>query len=214
VWSPDGRHLAYRSGPFGASNLSIASADGTGVVRILRCPGEPCHPTDWSPDGQWLVLNATSDVWKVEVERASVSPLLNGRSMEHDARISPDGRWIAYVSNESGRPEVYVRTLSAPLRRVVASSGGTQPVWRRDGRELFYVSVDNDLHVVPVHRDENGGPALGARVKLREGRFGASHNGTVYDVSPDGRRVYFPHAGDPPKPREIAFVLNWSALVR
>jgi len=214
VWSPDGRHLAYRSGPFGASNLSIASADGTGVVKVLRCPGEPCHPTDWSPDGQWLVLNATSDVWKVEVERGSASPLLNGRFMEHDARISPDGRWIAYVSNESGRPEVYVRTLSPPLRRVVASTGGNQPVWRRNGRGLFYVTLDNELHVVPIQRDEDGTPVVGARVKLPIGRFGPSHVGTTYDVSPDARRVYFAHAGDPARPREIGFVLNWSALVR
>jgi len=214
VWSPDGRRLAYRSGPFGASKLSIASADGTGVLKVLPCPGEPCHPTDWSPDGQWLLVNARSDVWKVEIEGGSARSLLEGPFVEHDARISPDGRWIAYVSTESGRPEVYVRTLSAPLRRVVASSGGNQPVWRRNGRELFYVSLDNELHVVPIQRDEDGSPVVGAGAKLPVGRFAPSHVGTTYDVSPDARRVFFHHAGDPVKPREIGFVLNWSALVR
>ena len=166
VWSPDGRHLAYRSGPFGASNLSIASSDGTGVVKVLPCPGEPCHPTDWSPDGQWLALNARADVWRVEIEGGSASPLLNGPFVEHDAADLPDGRWIAYVSTESGQSEVYIRTLSAPVRRVVASSGGNQPVWRRDGRALFYVSLDNQLHEVPVQREEDGSPAIGASVKL------------------------------------------------
>ena len=214
VWSPDGRHLAYRSGPFGASNLRIASADGTGVVNVLSCPDEPCHPTDWSPDGQWLLLNARADVWRVEVNGGSASPLLNGSFLEHDARVSPDGRWIAYVSSESGRPEVYIRTLSAPLRRVLASSGGNQPVWRRDGRELFYVNLANELQVVQVQRDEDGSPVVGARVKLPIGTFGPSHMGTTFDVSPDARHVYFSHAGDPVKAPEIGVVFNWSGLIR
>jgi dipeptidyl aminopeptidase/acylaminoacyl peptidase len=210
VWSPDGRHLAYRSGPFGASNLSIASSDGTGVVNVLPCPGEPCHPTDWSPDGRWLAVNARGDVWRVEIEGGSASPLLSGPFVEYDGRISPDGRAIAYVSTESGRSEVYIRTLSAPVRRVVASSGGNQPVWRRDGGALFYVSLDHQLHEVTVQRGQDGSPAIGASVKLPVGRFGASHIGITYDVSPDARRVYFHHAGDPATPREIGVVLDWS----
>lgn len=185
-----------------------------GVQHGDAANGGACQPTDWSPDGQWLVLNAGSDVWKVQIKGGSATPLLNGPFVEHDARISPDGRWIAYVSHESGRPEVYMRTLSAPSRRLVASSGGNQPVWRRDGRALFYVSLNNQLHVVPVQRDEDGSLSLGTRVKLPIERFGASHIGTTYDMSPDAGRVYFPHAGDPAKAREIGLVLNWSALLR
>ena len=94
--------------------------------------------------------------------------------------------------------------------RWVASSGGNQPVWRRDGRALFYVSLDNQLHEVAVQREEDGSPSIGASVKLPVGRFGASHIGITYDVSPDARRVYLHHAGDPAKPREIGFVLDWS----
>jgi serine/threonine protein kinase/Tol biopolymer transport system component len=214
VWSPNGRQLAYRSGPWGASNLSIASADGTGVVDILPCPGEPCHPTDWSPDGRWLALNARFDIWKVEIAGRSASPLLSGPSVEQDARISPDGRWIAYVSTESGRPEVYIRTLSGPLRRVVASTGGSQPVWRRDGRALFHVSLDNHLYVVPVQPGQDGSPIIGAAVRLPVPRFGASHIGITYDVSPDARRVYFHYEGDPARARAIGVVLDWSALAR
>ena len=214
VWSPDGRHLAYRSGPFGASNLSIASAEGTGVVNVLPCPGEPCQPTDWSPDGQWLLLNARADVWKVEIKGGSASPLLNGSFLEHDARVSPDGRWLAYVSSESGRPEVYIRTLSAPLRRALASNGGSQPVWRRDGRELFYVSLANQLQVVQVERDEDGSPRVGTRMQLPIGQFSPSHMGTSYDVSPDARHVYFSYPGDPVKAPEIGVVFSWAGLIR
>jgi Tol biopolymer transport system component len=121
----------------------------------------------------------------VEIEGGSASPLLSGPFVEHDGRISPDGRSIAYVSTESGRSEVYIRTLSAPVRRVVASSGGNQPVWRRDGGALFYVSLDHQLHEVTVQRGQDGSPAIGASVKLPVGRFGASHIGITYDVSPD-----------------------------
>jgi eukaryotic-like serine/threonine-protein kinase len=110
VWSPDGRQIAYRSGPFGTSNLSIASADGTGVLNVMPCPGEPCLPTDWSPDGRLLVVNVRGDIWGVPLTGKELPhPLVEGPYMELDARVSPDGRWIAYVSDETGRPEVYVR---------------------------------------------------------------------------------------------------------
>ena len=215
VWSPDGRQLAYRSGPIGASNLSIASADGTGVVRVMRCPGEPCLPTDWSPDGQRLLMNVGHDVWSLRVgDEGTAQPLLGGPWEERDARFSPDGQWVGYVSNESGRSEVYARRLTGTPRRFVVSRGGDQPVWRRDGRTLFYVSLDGDLHGVAIGSDVDGGVTLGAPEKLPIPRFAARHLGTVYDVSSDARRIHFAHPGDPPRPREIGVVLNWAGLVK
>ena len=135
VWSTDGRRVAFRTGTAGKSQLALAAADGTGSQSRLPCPTDVCEPTDWSPDGRLLVINAGDDVWTVSTDGTAASaPLLAERFVERDARFSPDGRWLAYVSDESGRPEVSVRSLSGPPIRVVASSGGgDQPVWGRNG---------------------------------------------------------------------------------
>jgi serine/threonine protein kinase/Tol biopolymer transport system component len=215
VWSPDGRQIAYRSGPFGTSHLSIASADGTGVLKVTPCPGEPCLPTDWSPDGRWLVVNVRGDIWSVPInEKELPHPLVQGPYMELDARVSPDGRWISYVSDESGRTEVYARSLTGSSPRVLISRGGDQPVWGRDGRELFYVSLANELHRAPVRYDPTGHPIVDMAVRLPLPPFGVRHIGITYDMSPDTRRIYFPHPGDPLKPQEIGFVLNWAARLK
>jgi Tol biopolymer transport system component len=215
VWSPDGRRIAYRSGPWGASNLSIASADGTGVLGMLRCPGEPCLPTDWSPDGQFILVNAQRDVWSVPVEGdRPAQPLLDAAFVQRDARISPDGRWVSYVSLESGRPEVYVRNRTGAPDRVVVSRGGDQPVWSRRERALFFVSLDNQLHRVALRLDRNDHVIVEPPVKLPIPTFVPSHIGTSYDVSPDAARVYFPHPGAPSKPRELQFVLDWAARLK
>jgi eukaryotic-like serine/threonine-protein kinase len=182
---------------------------------MIQCPGEPCLPTDWSPDGGSLVVNVRGDVWIVQInEKGAAHPLLGGQFVERDARLSPDGRWVSYVSDESGRPEVFVRSLTDSLRRQVVSRGGDQPVWARDAGALFYVSLANELHRVPLHFDRNDQVIVDAPVKLPIPPFGVRHLGTSYDVSPDARRVYFPHPGDPAKPREIGFVLDWAARLQ
>ena len=215
VWSPDGRRLAYRSGAWGSSNLSIASADGTGVLRVLRCPGEPCLPTDWSADGQLLLINVQGDVWSVPVGgEGPARPLLDAGFVQRDARISPDGRWISYVSHESGRPEVYVRNVTGAPNRVLVSRGGDQPVWSRRGRELFYVNLDNELHRVAVGTDRNDRLIVEPPAKLPIPQFAPGHLGTSYDVSPDAARVYFPHPGAPSKPSELGFALDWATRLK
>ena len=168
VWSPDGLRLAYGSGTMKERRLSIAAADGTGVTQELPCPAPHCEPTDWSPDGRHLIVNTRlamtgarhGDVWSVSLETGgSAKAILSGPFPEYDARISPNGQWLAYVSEEAGRPEVSVRSMSgAPRRLVVSSDGGSQPVWRRDGRELLYVDREGRLRgrsVQPPTRAEN-----------------------------------------------------------
>ena len=155
VWSPDGRRLAYGSGTLKERRLSIAAADGTGVAQELpvsrrllradrlvarRAPSHRQHTAghDWCARG---------DVWRVSLETGgSAEAILSGPFPEYDARISPDGQWLAYVSEETGRPEVSVRAMSGPPSRLVVSSGGgSQPVWRRDGHELLYVDREGRL---------------------------------------------------------------------
>jgi Tol biopolymer transport system component len=217
IWSPDGRQVAYRSGTLRNPAIGLAAADGSGVTRTLPCPDTVCDTNDWSPDGTYLLVTVRgSDLWIVPLDSSGPPrPLLVEKFVERDARISPDGKWIAYVSDESGRAEVSVRSMSGPSRRfVVSKSGGDQPVWRQDGRELFYVGEGGLLHSVDVRTEARQGLAFGAAVKLKVPPFGARHWGTTYDVSQDGRRVYFPHPVGDRAPGEFSVVLGWSGLVR
>jgi serine/threonine-protein kinase len=157
----------------------------------------------------------SSDVWMVPTEPgAAPQPLLADAFVERDARMSHDGRWVAYVSDESGRPEVDVRSIiGSPRRIVISSEGGDQPVWRRDGAELFFVDPEGQLRSVSVGWSRDGRPSLGLPMKLNVPPIGRGHWGTPYDVSPDGSRVYLLRRNDDPAPREIHAVIGWRALL-
>jgi serine/threonine-protein kinase len=150
----------------------------------------------------------------VDAEGAAAQPLLAESFAERDARVSPDGRWIAYVSEESGGPEVSVQSLSGPRdRSVVSGGGGEQPVWRRDGSELFFVDLEGRLRAVPLRVSRDGRLDLGVPVVLNVPPIGTGHWGTQYDVSPDGHRVYFldRHAESPP--HDVEVLVGWPALL-
>jgi eukaryotic-like serine/threonine-protein kinase len=216
VWSPDGYRIAHRAGINGKPELRIASADGLGPIQDLPCPRPYCEPTDWTRDDALIVNVSGGDVWAVPIQPGkSPQPLLAEAFDERDARVSQDGRWIAYVSNETGRPVVSVRSLSsAPRRYVVSEGGGDQPVWRRDGKELFYVNARRLLQGVSVKSSDDGGLEFGVPRALKVPEFQDRHWGTVYDVSPDGTRVYFPYPGDERPPQEIGLLLGWRALLQ
>jgi eukaryotic-like serine/threonine-protein kinase len=217
VWSPDGTEVAYRAGTFDKPTIGFVASDGSGVKRTMPCPKSPCEPSDWSPDGRFLVLTVGgSDVWTMPVgSEGQAQPLLAESFTERDARISADGRWLAYVSDETGRPEVSVRSLSGPARRfVVSSGGGDQPVWRRDGAELFFAGPEGRLFAVSVRPAPNAGLSFGTATQLDVPSLGERHGGTIYDVSRDGRRVYFLHQTDQSPPHEFSVVLGWRALIK
>jgi Tol biopolymer transport system component len=222
VWSPDGTRLAYVAGTFEKSVLTIAAADGMGVTSTMRCPRFRCEPTDWSGDGRWLLVNVldargpVSDVWRLWTEtNGPQEPVLAESFVERDARFSPDGHLVAYVSLEIGRPEISVRTVDGtPRREVVSVSGGTQPVWSRDGTALFFVDPDGYLRKAPVARTTSRVLVVGRATRVEVPRIGSGHYGTQYDLSPDARRVYFLDGALTERPREIGFVIGWRALVR
>jgi Tol biopolymer transport system component len=217
VWSPDGTQVAYRAGTLDKPTIGVAASDGSGVKRTMSCPKSPCEPSDWSPDGRFLVLTVgRTDVWTMPVgSEGQAQPLLAESFRERDARISPDGRWLAHVSDETGRPEVSVRSLTGPARRfVVSSGGGDQPVWRHDGAELFFAGPEGRLFAVSVCPGPNAGLSFGAATKLNVPPLGERHQDTIYDVSLDGRIVYFQHQTDQNPPREFGVVLGWRALIR
>jgi len=221
VWSPHSDRIALAA--TGASiflDIIIASADGSGREEVVHKADGLANPTDWLPDGSGLVFNtstttATSDIFTVGIAPGGKSaPLVQTPFNEAFGKISSDGRWLAFASNESGREEIYVRQLSGGFGRWrVSQNGGTQPRWRADGRELFFVSKTNRIMAAAI----SAGAAFDAatpvelpietEVDLNGGRY-------VYDVTDQGRRFLVIRRTSQEQPLPITVVLNWPSLVK
>jgi eukaryotic-like serine/threonine-protein kinase len=226
VWSPDGRQLAYSGFAVGAPTLWVKNADGSAPARRLtNAPTEKRDaaefPNSWSPDGRTIayatVYGLTSgrparDVWLVSAdEKGQSHPWLETPYTESAAAFSPDGRWMAYVSDESGRKEVYVRPLSSAGGRIkVSSEGGVEPVWTRGGHELFY---RNGNQFLSVDIQSEPGLAAGAPRVLFSGDFtpgGREDAPFEYAVSNDGKVIYATQrVAAPELERRLAIVTNW-----
>jgi eukaryotic-like serine/threonine-protein kinase len=199
AWSPDGRFLAFSDGDSLA--VRVHRADGSGSARILgRAPYE-LWPTDWSPDGTMVLAYSSGGLVPTDgliaidtTGRARV--VVDERGMQRGGRFSPDGRWLAYASEESGRSEILVQPWPGlEGRYVVSVGGGTDPVWSRDGRELFYRQADA-LMAVGISAT-NGFSHEPPRLLFR-GRFWVDPSGDqAYDVSRDGRFLMY-DPGDAP----------------
>ena len=220
VWTRNGRQLLLTSERTGARNLFAQAADGTGAVTRLTESPNAHFPTSLSPDGTRLVFTeiaaTAGDVMQLRLDgEHEVTPLVHTAFNERNGEVSPEGRWLAYEANDSGRFEIYVRPFPDVTGGLwqVSTNGGTRPLWARNGQELFYLSPMNALMRVGVAR----GPtwAATAPTKLFEGRYGAAafHYGRTYDVSPDGRRFLMVKdygAGDPGAMPAMVVVLNWT----
>jgi Tol biopolymer transport system component len=192
LWSPDGRRVAFTSRA--GLDLHVQGEGGDAHLEPLVSDQSVKVLNDWSVRSQALIYTrhdaATKlDLWHVPLAGGDPRPLLNSPSNEAHARLSPDGRWLAYVTDSTGAQEVYVRRypeLDAP--RQVSRGGGGQPQWRPDLRELFYLSPDRSLMVVTVSDGGNmssfGAPRRLFRTSIAEGPSAARDS---YAVMPDGR---------------------------
>jgi dipeptidyl aminopeptidase/acylaminoacyl peptidase len=215
VWSPDGKRLAFNSTRAGAvPNLFWQSADGSGIAERLTTSQFVNTPHSWAPDGQTIAFientfETGTDIWTLGLNDRKVRPFLKTPSNESAPRFSPDGHWIAYVSDESGRIEVYVQPYPGPGGKwQVSIEGGTEPVWNPTGRELFYRS-GNRMMAVPVTLQPEF--SAGKPVTVFEGPWSPSLSTIAnYDVSRDGQRFLMLKAADEDQgARQIVVVQNW-----
>jgi Tol biopolymer transport system component len=226
VWSPDGRSLVYSAGRPSPLNLYRKPSDGSGAEERLLESGGNKYVSSWSADGRFLLYGTgaggsptSTDIWALPLtgERKPF-PFVQTPFTEGVGRFSPDGRWVAYNSNESGRLEVYVVPFPmAGGKWQISAGGGEQPRWRRDGKELFYLNGN-----VVVAAEVNGTGAafqVGAARRLFEVRrrtqsyrgFGLS---SAYDVTPDGQRFLVNVVDQAALPPPVTVITNWAATLR
>jgi Tol biopolymer transport system component len=217
LWSPDGSRIVFGSDVEGVYDLYQKPATGSAREELLLRTSQPKYADDWSPDGRHIVFDSldpdnSSDLWVLGMTgEQKPAPFLRTNADEREARFSPDGRWLAYASDESGRPEVYVQSFPASGGKwQVSSRGGSLPCWRRDGKELYYISLDQNVmaaSVRPAETFEHDPPAalFGAQsIAL----FGY-HN--AYTCTADGQRFYFSARQTEAVSSPIRLVLNWTS---
>ena len=226
IWTPDGKKITFmRSGDAGVELVS-KSADGTGSEEILLHGQEFSRvPGSWSPDGKFLLYSPVypdtgCDIFVLPMEVDSKPrPFVQTKFDEYDPRFSPDGHWVAYISNETGRGEIYVQPFPGPGGKwQVSTEGGLWPVWARDGRELFYLSTSvgklMSVSVTTQPRFSASTPRFIADLPPLPSSSGASNNG-VFEASPDGQRFLFVKVNGPDASSgEIRVILNWDEELR
>ena len=225
VWSPDNRQVAYAASRTGQKRgVYRRAADGGSAEELLDTSDQHSHVMDWTPDGLALLVefsgsfsgSATgSDLMLLDLEARQFRPLIQTRFNERFGRFSPDGKWLAYSSDESGRDEIYVQPFPSLNARVqVSTDGGVQPVWSLDGSELFYRAAQNVIAATVKSR----APLTFAPPRvLFADRFerpqAAGH--VSYDVAPDGRFLMIAAPeGRAGHQSEIHVVLNWFEELR
>jgi Tol biopolymer transport system component len=227
VWSPDGRRVAFRSWQTGGMTMWLMPADRSAPPTRLDPSGTRQSPVSFSPDGRFLTFDQkdpqTEDDVMVLPLDGDRSPLAVARSRfgEGSGKFSPDGRWVAYSSAESGQPEIYVQAFPGPgLKLQVSNNGGTDPVWRRGGGELYYRSDDKMMAVSVTTSPEfkAGAPRLLWEAAYSHGSGSSCGMPGVasssYDVSADGQRFLMVREDGPAYSSRIVVVLNWAEEVK
>ena len=207
VWSPDGTRLAYFSCCEDPSTLHIKETRDSGKREVPIKDQPFIGPFDWSRDGRFILYKNGNDVWVLPLsEGAKPYILLKSSSEISDARFSPDGRWVAFVSAETGRDEVYVTRFDRSDEKFrVSTNGGNSPRWRRDGAEIFYRSADLRIMVARIKSSEK------FEAGTPESLFKSDPLSFDYDVSPDGQRFIFVAAAPGTQPGPFTVILDWTS---
>jgi Tol biopolymer transport system component len=223
VWSPDSERVAYMKDAEGdkSSGIYAKAASGAGPEEQLAAPGTFGDVSDllisgWSPDGRTLLITLFNSregnygIWTLPLSAGGKPQrLIDTAADEYAPSLSPDGRWIAYGSRESGRGEIYVQAFPGPGGKFqISSDGGDAPVWRRDGKELLFVGSDGRIMAAPIQvapSFEAGTPRAVFQEQLKVERIG---------LSPDGQRLLVLLPLPQPTSRSVRLILNWQAALK
>jgi dipeptidyl aminopeptidase/acylaminoacyl peptidase len=231
VWSPDGSRVAFAAYRGGGDGIYQKTTNGAGKEQALvSATGDPKLPDDWSRDGRFLLYTQQdpqthSDLWVLPLAAdgtpsGTATSFANTAFSEDQGRFSPDTHWVAYASDESGRSEIYVQPFPAPpnggSKTPISRDGGSQPRWRRDGKELFYSSPDGKLMAADVTEGlefEASAPRTLFQVPIAQ--IGHNEGGLQvlgWDVAPDGKRFLIDTATISTEP--VTVVLNWTTQLK
>ena len=223
LWSPDGTRIVFSSLREPPPQLFELNANSAGTEKLLLKTNLPKTASGWSSDGRLLFYGSTDpqtggDIWALPmVGKPEPYPVVRTPADEQYGTLAPDGRWLAYISNETGAYEVYVESFPATgLKRQVSTQGGFEPHWRRDGKELFYMAPNQTLMAVgvksnPTTLEVSPPKALFAtRIKWMEIQAVAHH----YAAAPDGQRFLISGATEDARAVPVTIVLNWSAALK
>jgi eukaryotic-like serine/threonine-protein kinase len=216
-WTPDGKRILFISTRAGKAGIWWQPADGSGPAELLYQPELEPFEAIVSPDMRWLVFRTSPgsrnprDILAVPMAgEKAVTVLVTGPHAENMPRLSPDGKWLAYQSNETGRFEIYVRPFPGSGARVqVSANGGTEPLWGRSGRSLYF--RDPVGHVVQVGVTTGDEFSIGARSEVLAGDYLTDATHPNYDVAPDGRFLMLRRAGEE---SQTVVVHNWRRELR
>ena len=229
IWSPDGRTVAWSATrPETPRGIFRRAADGSASEELLWTLDLHAHLRDWSPDGKTMLVEVQgartrSDIWYLELmEKPAPKVFLQSDFNERNSRLSPDGRWVAYVSDESGRDEVYIQSFPVPGTKIqVSNNSGDQPVWSRDGKKLFFRGGGylQEATFATLPRPAAGKPQTLFADVYESPQAVGGHTG--YDVFPDGRFLML-QGYDParsqqtrgPSRFEMIFIFNWFEELR
>ena len=221
VWSPDGLQVAFAADEDGPPHLHRIMSSGAGEMEALIPPESQVQwADDWSADGQFIIYAEADTKTKMDIlvlplfGARKPFPFLNTPFNEKEPRFSPDARLVAYVSDKSGKNEVYVQPFRPAGEKtgekwMISTAGGSQPVWRRDGKEMFYLAADNKLMAVPVKLGadfEAGAPIVLFRIDPA-----AEH---AYDVTADGQRFLVNTNVNRAETLPITAVIHWAAALK
>ncbi|HEX7295626.1 MAG TPA: hypothetical protein VF251_07725, partial [Pyrinomonadaceae bacterium] len=206
------------------TNIVVKAANGSGEAETLL--SQTVFPSAWSPDGRFILfmqrgVKTRTDLWALPTFGDRKEYLLSSSPFnEQNPQLSPNGRWLAYTSDETGDAEVYVQSFSADGKlgadkKRVSTTGGKLPVWRRDGSEIFFIAADGQMMAASVKTDraafEFDAPKALFKTRTISLEGGIYHE---YDVSPDGQRFLIGTLIGDPKAAPPTVIMNWTALLK
>lgn len=223
IWSPDGSRVAFSARRKESFDVFAKTASGAGSDdALLVDASHDDYPLSWSPDGRFILLAASvvggglgssTDLLVLPTEADGTPlPVVQTPFNEGPGRVSPDGRWVAYQSNESGRSEVYVSSFPKPGGKwQISLAGGSFPRWRKDGKEIVYLAPDNRLMAAAVN-GTGSAFEVGATLPLFQTRLGGPASSYRYDVAPDGQTFLVSTLAEAPS-TSISLLVNWTAAL-